>query len=208
MGLFRARTLVRSQVVLHAPSRVSARVVAATPEDSPGAGARVLMGVGLVAVAFHRAVGRGRDALGECLVELAVGIAGASDGELPFALVHLGPLGVREYLQVVPWDGDGRGRVDAEVVAAAGGTRVPRVTAAPEYAGPSVEIAALALVASLAEPPDGDVRLALALGVEGVLAWYREADERTPPRDALASALVHAADRMAEAGRVLPAGPA
>lgn len=205
MGLFRQRALVRASVILHAPSRASARVESADG-GAPGAGARVAMATGLVACAHHRSRGPQRTGFGECLVEIATGVAGTGTGDLPLALVHLGPLGVREFLEVTDWDEHGRGRVDADLVAARAGT-VPRITAAPEYAGPSVEIAALALVAHLAAPADADLRMALALGIEGVLAWYREADQLTPPRDALTFALAHAADRMAEAGRVFPADP-
>ncbi len=206
MGLFRARASVRAGVLLHAPARASARLETGPADAQTDVAPAVVMGTGLVAAAHHRCPEPRRAGFAECLVEVASGIARAGAGDLPFALVHLGPLGVRDYLELVEWDESARGRIDAEVIAGRGGA-VPRITAAPEFAGPSVEIAALALTAHLAGPADADLRMALALGVEGVLAWYREADPRTPPRDALAFALAHAADRMAEAGRSMPAGP-
>ena len=52
------------------------------------------------------------------------------------------------------------------------------------------------------EDPHG--RLALALAMEGLLAWYREAHRMTPPRQAVESARTHAIDRLTAAGRAIP----
>jgi hypothetical protein len=95
--------------------------------------------------------------------------------------------------------------VEAELLEPRGGL-VPRLADAPGTAGPAKEIAALTLLVALAVDGDADARLALGLGVEGVVAWFRESDRRAAPRNALAFALAHARDRLGETGRSLPPG--
>ncbi|MBY0396861.1 MAG: hypothetical protein K2X91_10400, partial [Thermoleophilia bacterium] len=70
----------------------------------------------------------------------------------------------------------------------------------------AVAPAALALLVALGADAGADDRLRLALGVEGLVAWYRDSARSTPPRHALAFALDHAGRRLAEAGRALPPG--
>lgn len=207
MGLFRTRPIVAAEVALHAPARAAVRLdPAAGGEGGDAAGLPVLMGVGMAAVIGHEVPETRRAGMWECLVEAASGIAGLPVGQDPVRLVHLGPLGIPDHLEVIPWGGAGRGRVAAEVVAGGAGARVPRITDRPAFAGPSAEIATLALVCHVAAAAGPGDRLALALGLEGVIAWYREAHPMSPPRDALRFALVHAADRMQEAGRAIPPG--
>jgi len=207
VGLFRTRPIVAAEVALYAPAQAAARLhPAAGSEGGDAAGDPILMGVGLAAVIGHEMPETRRAGMWECLVEAASGIAVLPVGDDPARLVHLGPLGIPEYLEVVPWGGTGRGRVAAEVVAGGAGARVPRITDRPAFAGPSAEIATLALVSHIAAVVGADDRLALALGLEGVIAWYREAHPMSPPHDALRFALVHAADRMQEAGRAIPPG--
>ena len=67
------------------------------------------------------------------------------------------------------------------------------------------EIAALALLVALAADAGPDDRLALALGIEGLLSWFRESDRGFPSRNALAFALAHADGRLRESGRPQPA---
>ena len=57
---------------------------------------------------------------------------------------------------------------------------VPRMTREPESAGPVKEIAAIALLVALAADAGPDDRLALALGIEGLLSWFRESDRGVP----------------------------
>ena len=60
------------------------------------------------------------------------------------------------------------------------------------------------MAASLGEA-DGDVRLAAALTLEGVLGWYREADPHLrPPQQAVAYSLRYAVSRLEEAARPVP----
>jgi hypothetical protein len=72
---------------------------------------------------------------------------------------------------------------------------------------PSAPVLLLAgLVAALASAgvaAPGD-RLAVALALEGLTAWYRVAHRLTPARDAVEAARVHAADRLRAAGHALP----
>ena len=107
-------------------------------------------------------------------------------------------------LAVVAWEGEGRARVEEHLLETRGGL-VPRLEDEPQEAGPLKEIASLALLIALAADADPD-RMALALGIEGVLAWYRESDRLSPPRSVLAFAIAHSRDRLAEAGRPAPAG--
>lgn len=207
MGLFRAKPIVMAEVALLAPDRAAARVIApGGGSDEVGLGDRVRMAVGLVAAAYHRAPDTRIMGFEECLVELAQAIAAPAPEGPGERLVHLGPLGVRDYLTLEPWGAEPRGLIAAELVAARGGSAVPRITASPAFAGPSAEIAALALAQHVGTRAAADGRLAVGLGIEGVLAWYREAHRMSQPSDALTFALVHMADRMARAGRSVPPG--
>jgi hypothetical protein len=206
MGLFRAKPIVMAEIALLAPERTAARLRA--PEGDPDAvepADRLRMAVGLVCAAYHRAPDHRVVGFEECLIELAQAVAAGADAPAG-RLVHLGPLGVRDFLMVEPWGAEPRGVVTAELVSARGGSAVPRVTGTPASAGPTVEIAALALAQHVGAGADGDGRLAVALAIEGVLAWYREAHRMSQPSDALRFALVHMADRMAQAGRTPPPG--
>lgn len=210
MGLFRAKPIVKAEVALLAPARAAARLRAPGGDpDAVGPADRLRMAAGLVAAAYQRAPDNRVPGFEECLVELAQGIA-ADAPDAPDApggrIVHLGPLGVRDFLSLDPWGAEPRGVVTAELVAARGNGAVPRVTGSPSFAGPGVEIAALALVQHVGSGSDADDRLALALAIEGVLAWYREAHRMSQPSDALKFAVAHMADRMAAAGRTPPPG--
>ncbi len=98
---------------------------------------------------------------------------------------------------VVEWQGDGRALVEAQLVEARAAL-VPRLGRSPDEAGPFREIAALALVLALAEEADAHERLRLALGVEGIVFWFRDSDRRAPPHNALAFALNHVDARLHE----------
>jgi len=161
---------------------------------------RLALGVGAAALAARRLPDARWQAYRKTLARLATAVAGAGDEALPGDLVPLDRLGVGAFLAVVAWEGPGAGGVEVELLEAAGGL-VPRLSDARGGPGPVKEIAALALVVALAADGDADARLALGLGVEGVLAWFRETDRLSPSRDVLRFALSHAADRLREAGR-------
>jgi hypothetical protein len=205
VGLFDRDPLVRAEVGLYGPRRAAALLHPAPgrwPERE--AADRLAMGIGLAALAAQASSDARWPPFRDALARASQGIAAAGDAPLPGDLVPLEGLGVAGALAVVPWEGPGAMTVSAQVLAARGGL-VPKLTSAPGP-GPATEIAALALLVALAVDGDAGERLALALGVEGVLAWFRESDRRAPARNALGFALAHAADRLAASGRSLPAG--
>ena len=105
-------------------------------------------------------------------------------------------------VQLASWSGDrGLTRVWAEISHSAVGP-VPLIKGSPS-AG-MLMLAGLCAVMDDAERSDADGRLALALALEGLIAWYAEAHRMTPARDAVRSARAHAADRLRSAGRDLP----
>lgn len=203
--LFRRSALVRAEVAIYDP-----RNCAATLEPARGRwpdaerADRIAVGIGTAALAVRHGAPSRTEALMEGLVGLATGVASAAEGPLPGGLVVLDRLGPGGMLMVVPWEGPGRLRVVTDVVGSARGP-VPRLVDRPAEAGPALEIAALALLIAVAVDVEGD-RLALALGIEGLLAWYREADRLSPPGDALAFALARADARIREGGGALPPG--
>jgi hypothetical protein len=205
VGLFDRDPLVRAEIGLYGPRRAAALLHPAPgrwPEHE--AADRLAMGVGLAALAAHTSSDGRWPPFRDALARASQGIAAAGDEPLPGDLVPLEGLGVAGSLAVVPWEGAGVMSVSAEVLGARGGL-VPKLTDAPG-SGPAKEIAALTLLIALAVDGDAGERLALALGVEGVLAWFRESDRRAPARNALAFALAHAGDRLAGSGRSLPPG--
>ena len=164
---------------------------------------RLALGLGLITLAASGTAEQRWVAFRAILAGLATSIAGAV-GPLAGDLVGLERLGVPGDLAVVAWEGPGRERLEAHLLKTRGGL-VPRLAEHPQEAGPFKEIASLALLLALASDADPD-RLTLALGIEGVLAWYRESDRLSAPRNVLNFALAHAGDRLAESGRSLPAG--
>lgn len=203
--LFRRRPRVRAEVALHGPRRAA---VLLHPDERrwPGSEAadRLELGVGAVAAAIRSAPAPRWIPYRDVLVALAARLAVVPAGPLPGGLVRLDALGPTGTLDVVPWEGDGRARVDFDLVSSPGGV-VPGVPVRPEEAGPAVEIASLALLIALAADDD-PARLPLAFGLEGLMAWHRESDRAAPARDALRFALAHADGRLREVGRALPAG--
>ena len=203
--LFRRRPLIVAEVALHGPRRAAVRLHPADgrwPEHEEGD--RLEVGVGAAAAAIRRAPQPRWIAYRDVLVALAARLARVEPGPLPGGLVRLDALGPPGTLDVVPWEGEGRARVDFDLTSSPGGV-VPGVPVRPEEAGPAVEIASLALLIALAADDD-PVRLPLAFGLEGLMAWHRESDRAAPARDALRFALAHADGRLREVGRSLPPG--
>lgn len=201
--LFRRRPLVRAEVALHGPRRAAVRLHPADgrwPEHE--AADRLEVGLGAVAAAIRRAPALRWIAYRDILAGLAARLAAAEPGPLPGDLVRLDGLGPGGALDVVPWEGEGRARVEFDLVPSPAGV-VPGVPVRPEEAGPAVEVASLALLVALAADDD-PARLPLAFGVEGLMAWHRESDRAAPARDALRFGLAHADGRLREIGRTLP----
>jgi hypothetical protein len=197
---------VRAEVAVYGPRRAAALLHPAEgrwPEHE--AADRLAIGIGVAALAAHQASEPRWIAYREALARLASRVASARSDPLPGDMVPLQGLGPGGALAVEAWDGPGLGRVEAELLKTRGGL-VPRFVHVPGTAGPVKMIAALTLLVALAVDADADGRLALALGLEGVLAWFRETDRLSPSHKVLAYALAHADERLREAGRALPAG--
>lgn len=198
--LFRRASLAAAEVAIHGPSRAAVMLLP-VPGRWPAheAADRLGLGVGLAALAAGTSPEARWLAFRDALVALAGALATAPPGPLPGELVDLRPLGGPGGLAVVPWEGPGRARVEVQLLDSAAGP-VPRLADRPEQSGPFAEVASLALLIALATDREED-RLPLALGAEGVIAWFRESDRRAAPRNALAFALAHADARLREAGR-------
>ncbi len=203
--LRRARPLVRAEVALYGPRRAAAMLHAGEGRWPQHEGRdRLTVGVGMAALAAYRMLEPRWVPYRAALATLATRVARAGPGPLPGDLAPLDGLGQSGLLQLVPWEGPGRENLEVEIVSTHGGP-VPRMAKEPESAGPVKEIAALALLVALAADAEPDGRLALALGIEGLLSWFRESDRLAPTRSALAFALAHADGWLRESGRPLPA---
>jgi hypothetical protein len=203
--LFRRTPRVRAEMALHGPRRAAAQLhprPGRWPEHERAD--RLAIGLGTLALAARFTTPNRWEPFRATLAPLAEGIASSGSGALPGDLVWLDALGPVGRLAVVPWEGPGRLGVESDLIDSPAGP-VPRLRVRPKEAGPGLEIAALALVVALAVDVAED-RLALALGIEGLLAWHRDSDRLAPPRDALMFALSHAGGRLREAGRSLPPG--
>jgi hypothetical protein len=203
--LFRRRPLVRAEMALHGPRRVAALL-----HPAPGRwpdherGDRLAIGLGTLALAARFTTPNRWEPYRDTLAPLAHGIAAAGDGSLPGDLVWLDALGPVGRLEVVPWEGPGRLGVETDMIDSPRGF-VPRLQVRPKEAGPGMEIASLGLLIAIAVDAVED-RMALALGIEGLLAWHRDSDRLAAPRDALMFALAHADERLREVGGSLPSG--
>lgn len=204
LPIFRRSPLARAEIALYAPTRAAALLRPAEgrwPEHE--AADRLALGIGAAALAAHRLPEPRWHAYRDTLAGVATAVAGAGGEPLPGDLAPLERLGVGGFLAVVPWEGRGAGGVEVQLLEASDGL-VPRLSDARGGSGPVKEVAALALVVALAADGDAEPRLRLALGLEGVLAWFRETDRLSPSRDVMRFALAHAAERMHEAGRTSP----
>jgi hypothetical protein len=135
--------------------------------------------------------------------DLATTIATTPEGPLPDGAVRAatrtrGTLDV----EIVPWSGAaGLTRVELDLVPSAVGP-VPVTKGSPS--APVLLLAGLVAALEGAGESNPDDRLALALALEGLTAWYRVAHRLTPARDAVEAARLHAADRLRAAGQALP----
>ncbi|MGB0731506.1 MAG: hypothetical protein ACPHET_06195 [Miltoncostaeaceae bacterium] len=161
------------------------------------------LALGLIAWGFHRTHENEVRGIAERVRDLATAIAASPDGSLPAGTVRVGTRSRGTVdVALIPWSGDrGLTRITCELAGSAVGP-VPVVKGSPSAA--ALVIAGLAAAMWLAGEGDADDRLALALSLEGLTAWYREAHRMTPARDAVHAARNHAADRLRDAGRVPP----
>ena len=202
--LIRRTPIARAEVALHGPRR-AAVLLHAAPGRWPGhePADRLSLGLGTIALAAHGSPDLRWEAFRSILSTLARRVA-AAEGPLPGDLAPLERLGAPGDLAVVPWEGPGLAAIEVHLLDTRGGL-VPFLAERPEEAGPHLEVASLGLLIALAADDVPD-RLSLALGIEGVLAWYREADRMSAPRNALGFALAHVRERLDGSGRAWPAG--
>lgn len=190
--------LLSAEIVFYGPVRTAVRV---TPGHGRGpeheADDRLALVIGLASLAANKAPDNRWPALRTSMVALAKGINQAAPGPLPGDLVPLDELGAQGDLVVVEWQGEGRARVEAQLIKARA-AQVPHLAKTPDEAGPFREIATLALAMAMAEDAPAHERTRLALGLEGVVFWFRDSDRRAPPRNALAFALNHVEVRLKE----------
>jgi len=200
-----SREYAHLEVALPAPGLAAVRFSQRNGGSGRGEAAdRLDLTLGLIAWTVHRMHEDHGPAFGAAVKRLASAIADSPDGCIPEGILRAhGRGGPSVEVQFTEWP------------SARGGTRV-RINLEKSAVGPvgvltspprSPQVLGLAaLVAgawnSRQEDPHG--RLALALAVEGILAWYREAHRMTPPRQAVEAARTHAIDRLEAAGRSLP----
>ncbi len=206
MRIFGTTPLAAVEVAMYDPARAAVSLLPAAgrwPEHERAD--RLALGLGLVCLAPARTPIGWWDSYRTSLRKLAIGISEAQERPLRGDLVSLEPFGRRDALEVVPWRGSTPGAVRADVVSTRAGL-VPRLRSRHKEPGPAIAVSAMGLVIALAADADRDGRLALALGIEGTLAWYRESDRHSAPRLAFGYALEHARSRLLLEGAVLPPG--
>lgn len=190
--------LLSAEIIFYGPLRTAVRV---TPGPGRGpeheADDRLGIVVGLAALAANKAPENRWPALRTSMVDLAKGINQAPPGPLPEDLVSLDEFGAQGDLLVVDWQGEGRASVEVQLTKARAAI-VPYLARTPDEAGPFREISVLALALAMAEDAPAHERTRLALGLEGVVFWFRDSDRRAPPRNALAFALNHVEVRLKE----------
>jgi hypothetical protein len=190
----------RMEVRFPAAGEAAVRHVNSRGTGRPPAADRLDMALGLVAWGIHRTDPGGVRAVVDRVRRLATAIADPVD--IPRDAIPVrtprGPVN----MEIVPWDAAaGPAPVVVELSRAPVGP-VPVVRGSPPAA--AVVLAGLCALLWAAGRGDAPTRLSIALALEGIITWYREADRLTPPRDAVRAARAHAADRLTAAGHALP----
>jgi hypothetical protein len=206
MVLFKGSYLVRLHADIYPPNRVAIRVEGKSgrwPEYESGD--RLTMAIGFCALTLTKSAPSRLEVLKLSLRNLASVIAQTSSGSLPRDVAPLDALSVPGLLEVVEWQGPGQVQLEADLVKSATG-RTPRMRKEPKTSGPTREIAALGALVAIANDASADERLSLALGLEGLLAWFRQSEGASSAKDLLAFATAHTDQRLREIGRSLPVG--
>jgi hypothetical protein len=196
------------------PARIEVEMpsagVAAVRVTFPGGGTgrpapadRLDLVLGLIAQGIHGTDEREVRGLADRIRELATAIAQSPDGHVPPGTIHvIARGGAPVDMLLVPWSGQrGARRITMDLVRSAVG---PVPVARKPPAASSLVLAGLMASEWEAQQGGAEHRLALALALEGLINWYREAHRLTPVRDAVEAARTHAADRMRAAGHDLP----
>ncbi len=184
--------------------------VAAVRASFPGGGtgrpasADVLdMALGMLAWGMHGTEEAAVRGVADRIRSVATAIAASTDGRVPADAITVATRSRGLVpVELAGWrDARGATVVTVQLVHSAVGPVPVRKGSA---SAPSLVLGGLVAAAWDAGGADGNGRLALALALEGLTAWYAEAHRLTPARDAVASARLHAADRLRAAGRALP----
>jgi inactivated superfamily I helicase len=201
MPLLRRGPLVTTTIALYGGSRAAVSFDPA-PERWPEheGSDRLAIPLGLAALALARAdetvARRVRPRLMGVAAALAGDEASSADAESRTEAVA--------GLALVEPEGPGQPRIVLKLTRSPVGPVPSLGRAAPSPL--AVAAAAAAVIAAFLGEADGDLRLASALTLEGVLGWYREADPHfQPPQQAVAYSLRYAASRLEEAARPVPA---
>jgi hypothetical protein len=155
---------------------------------------RLSLVVAIPAIAMNAIEDSGAEWLRERLRRIAV-ILSSPDSEGP---------GVPEpEVIVVTSDGPGDLRITLRLLRSATGP-------SPSLGGHGVGVQSLALAAEAValvgfDAAPADVRLAAALSLEGILAWFHDGTGHRPEAQAMAYALAYAVARFEGAGRPVPA---
>jgi hypothetical protein len=204
--LLRRDPLATVEIALHPPTGAAVTVQAAAGRDDRQVDReRLELLVGLAALAAADTPEARWPALRDGIARLANGVVAAGTEGLSPELVPLEPFGGRGHLALVSAGARSDWVTRADVISGAAGT-VPRLRSRPEQPGPSVELSSLAAPLAVARMAGRAERLAIGFGLEGLLAWHREADRRSPPYKALAYATAHMDGRLAELGLAWPPG--
>ncbi len=190
-------------VVFAGPGLAGVRVGAGAGSGRPPEADRLDLALGLLAWGVHRTHEDEVRMVADRMRELATAVAASNDGRVPEGTVRVATRtqGLVP-VELTTWvDDPGLTHVRAEISHSAVGP-VPLIKGSP--ASGMLVLAGLCAVMDEAERCDADGRLALALALEGLIAWYAKAHRMTPARDAVASARIHAVDRLAAAGRGVP----
>ena len=201
MPFLRRAPLVSTTIDLYEGSRAAVTITPGARRWPEHEGAdRLVVPLGLAALALARASDSAIEAVRDRLRHAAGAIAAPIPaGDRPSALL----LAVSGLEPVEP-DGPGGTRVLTQLVRSTVGP-IPTIGRA-SHGSPTLASAGTATLAVSLAPVGAEVRLAAALAIEGLLGWYAVADPQLqPPQQAIAYALRHAAARLSEQGRAVPA---
>ncbi len=200
-----SREYARLEVALPAPGLAAVRFVPRGEGSGRGVPAdRLDLTLGLVAWTVHRMHEDHGPAFGEAVKRLASAIADSADGSIPEGILRASGRGAAPMeVRVTDWP-SARGGTRVQGVLTRSAVGPVTVLKSPPKSPQVLGLAALVAGAWDARQEDAHGRLALALAMEGILAWYREAHRMTPPRQAVEAARMHAIDRLEAADRGIP----
>ncbi len=200
-----SREYARLEVALPAPGSAAVRFSPRGGGSGRGEAAdRLDLILGLMAWTVHRMHEDHGPAFGDAVSRLASAIADTADGMIPDDIVRAQVRGGQTTeVQLTEWP-SGRGGTRVRINLERSAVGPVGILKSPPRSPQVLGLAALVAGAWGARQEDAHGRLALALAMEGLLGWYREAHRMTPPRQAVEAGRTHAMDRLQAAGRGLP----